>query len=56
MRSSPKPKSNVLYVLDKSSTVFVEEKKKNWGKVLFRNEAGEDQSGWVYTGYIKKLD
>ncbi|MCY7919948.1 SH3 domain-containing protein [Bacillus vallismortis] len=56
VRTSPKTKSNVGYVLDKSAIVFVEEKKKNWSKVLFRNEAGEDQSGWVYTRYIKKLD
>ncbi|WP_265463551.1 SH3 domain-containing protein [Bacillus velezensis] len=56
VRTRPKTKSNVSYVLDKSSIVFVEEKKKNWSKVLFRNEAGEDQSGWVYTRYIKKLD
>lgn len=56
VRTHPKTKSNVAYVLDKSSIVFVEEKKKNWSKVLFRNEAGEDQSGWVYTRYIKKLD
>lgn len=56
VRTSPKTKSNVVYVLDKSAIVFVEEKKKNWSKVLFRNEAGEDQSGWVYTRYIKKLD
>ncbi|AFJ61603.1 MULTISPECIES: SH3 domain-containing protein [Bacillus] len=56
VRTQPKTKSNVAYVLDKSSIVFVEEKKKNWSKVLFRNEAGEDQSGWVYTRYIKKLD
>ncbi|WP_233499616.1 SH3 domain-containing protein [Bacillus velezensis] len=56
VRTRPKTKSNVAYVLDKSSIVFVEEKKKNWSKVLFRNEAGEDQSGWVYTRYIKKLD
>ncbi|WP_052169550.1 SH3 domain-containing protein [Bacillus siamensis] len=56
VRKRPKTKSNVAYVLDKSSIVFVEEKKKNWSKVLFRNEAGEDQSGWVYTRYIKKLD
>jgi len=56
VRTRPKTNSNVAYVLDKSSIVFVEEKKKNWSKVLFRNEAGEDQSGWVYTRYIKKLD
>lgn len=56
VRTSPKTKSNVVYVLDKSAIVFVEEKKKNWSRVLFRNEAGEDQSGWVYTRYIKKLD
>ncbi|WP_052364762.1 SH3 domain-containing protein [Bacillus amyloliquefaciens] len=56
VRTRPKTKSNVAYVLDKSSIVFIEEKKKNWSKVLFRNEAGEDQSGWVYTRYIKKLD
>lgn len=56
VRTSPKTKSNVAYVLDKSAIVFIEEKKKNWSKVLFRNEAGENQSGWVYTRYIKKLD
>ncbi|MED3602364.1 hypothetical protein P5641_02265 [Bacillus subtilis] len=43
-------------MLDKSAIVFIIEKRKNWSRVLFRNEAGEDQSGWVYTRYIKKLD
>ncbi|MEC0315079.1 SH3 domain-containing protein [Bacillus subtilis] len=52
VRTNPKTKSNIAYVLDKSAIVFIIEKRKNF----FRNEAGEDQSGWVYTRYIKKLD
>ncbi|ARB39359.1 SH3 domain-containing protein [Bacillus subtilis] len=56
VRTNPKTKSNIAYVLNKSAIVFIIEKRKNWSRVLFRNEAGEDQSGWVYTRYIKKLD
>lgn len=56
VRSSPKTNSNVLYVLNKSEIVAVKEKKRNWSLVLFLNEEGESQQGWVFTRYIKKID
>ncbi|WP_332276132.1 SH3 domain-containing protein [Bacillus subtilis] len=56
VRSSPKNKSNVLYVLNKSEMVAVKEKKRNWCLVLFLNEEGESQQGWVFTRYLKKID